>query len=172
MKKTLFFTLLFWFLGFPAQNLSLNELIKVRSMDAYEAADYLQNTGWSPEDVLPETGILQLFYRPSYNYTGSSETILYKYYSPQGNKRLVIYLGESSKYYEYLNNVRQLKLKQIADGRGGNIAVQIFRGATTTFIFKITDYSDDNSNPSKWMIAVYENNDFVNSEFSSLYYDI
>lgn len=164
MKKLLLFVLLASISFGYAQNLSLPQLMSLRTMDLDDAELFLTQKGWSySKGEAPSEekfGVLQFVY----NSTGDfdfGEAFIWKIYSYDGINILKAQIGKQSKYLEYLTAVKNYKPELIFSGTEDDELVKVYRGATTTFKFSTSTaentYGDDKA---VWFLRIYSNEDF------------
>lgn len=112
MKKilTTFFVLFISISAF-SQNLSLSEILSIRSMDIGRAEEYLSNKGWTLYSIEkpagPEYGLI------GFKYSGikfnSNTSRLYIMYLSDRNadKRIAMMTTDKDKYNEYIKQINQ-----------------------------------------------------------------
>ena len=167
MKKLLLFVLLASFSFGYGQNVSLSQLMSLRTMDLDDVEMFLMEKGWNYKDGEEETedglGYINFIYGTNgdFNYAKSFFT---RFYSNYRGDRITLQTSSKDKYLEYLNAVKSFKPTLIYSGNEDAFFTKIYQGATTTFIFRTTT-TDNNlgDTNSAWLLTIMENNDFDNN---------
>ena len=164
MKKLLLFVLLTSFSFGYGQNLSLSQLMSLRTMDLDDAEIYLTQRGWNysnadaPSDG--QFGIIEFVYGSSgdFNY---AESFITKLYSYRGVNKLAVQINKQTKYLEYLSAVKGFKATLIYSGVEDNILVKVYQGATTTFKFSTRKVTNQmNEDKTSWLLTILSNEDY------------
>lgn len=163
MKKLLLFVLLASFSFGYGQNLSLSQLMSLRTMDLDDAETYLTQRGWNYKDSEEETdttlGLVNFVYGTNgdFNY---AESFLRKLFSYSGTNVIAIQIGKQNKYLEYLSAVKSFNPQLIFSGPEDGRLVKTYQGATTTFKFETTTANTYSGNEkASWMLTIYSNDD-------------
>lgn len=164
MKKLLLFVLLTSFSFGYGQNLSLSQLMSLRTMPLDDTETYLTQRGWSYKDGEEETeenlGYINFIYgsNGSFEY---AESFLTKIFSSYRGDRITIQVGTRTKYLEYLNAVKSFNPRLIFSGPEDGNLVKTYQGATTTFKFiTATTNTYTGNDKTNWLLIIYSNEDF------------
>lgn len=163
MKKLLLIVLLSSFSWGFGQNLSLSQLMSIRTMDIEQAEIFLTQKGWRFQNATERTEDtsekVRFIYSPNNNLE-LGEAFLTKYISEFGHDSDAIFLqiSKQSKYIEYLNFVKNLNLNLIFAGPKDDQLVKIYRGATLTFDFAAgTTTNGYGDTKSAWFLYITRN---------------
>ena len=164
MKKLLLFVLLASFSFGYGQNLSLSQLMSLRTMSIDDAEVYLTQRGWSYKDSEEETeevlGSVNFVYGANGDFE-YAESFLGKIFSYYGNDRIIIQIGNQAKYLEYLSAVKKFNPELIYSGPEDGNLVKTYKGATTTFKFVTTTANTYSGNDkSTWLLSIYSNDEY------------
>ena len=164
MKKLLLFVLLTSFSFGYGQNLSLSQLMSLRTMDLDDFEMYLTQKGWdyknSEEETEETLGTITFVYgsQGDFDY---AESFIQKIFSYSGTQRIFIQTHKQSKYLEYLNAVKSFNPQLIYSGPENGRLVKTYQGATTTFKFVTATTSTNIGNDkTSWLLTIYSNDDY------------
>ncbi|HFG0566808.1 hypothetical protein LIT56_11205 [Flavobacterium psychrophilum] len=171
MKKIIFlFIFLLSNLTF-SQNVTLDELINLRSQNLNEIEEKLALKGWSYENGQePEgtkAGKVNFAYKKS-QYDGTAVSFIKYYYSNSSNtRRIDIQISSIDKYNQFLSRVKSLGCKLIDSKITNNDLKKVYQNTKLTFIIVTSAY---NKNYASYWLAIFENNDY-NSTFNKNIYE-
>ena len=166
MKKLLLFVLLTSFSFGYGQNLSLSQLMSLRTMDLDDAETYLTQRGWSYKEGEEETdttlGLVSFVYDTNGDFD-YAQSFLVKMFSNYGTNRITIQIGKQPKYFEYLSAVKIFNPQLIYSGPVDGKLVKTYQGATTTFKFEtVTVKTSFGNDKTSWILRIYSNEDYWN----------
>ena len=169
MKKLLLIVFLIFFSWGFGQNLSLSELISLRSVGLETVEIYLTKKGWdftyAEEEKGEELASINFVYGSQGNFE-HGESFIHRLYSSNGKNRLAIVLGKKTKYLEYLNAVRNFSPNTLFSGQDKGDFMKIYQGANNTFIFRTTTVKNpDGNSSSNWVITIMTNEDFEEESY-------
>lgn len=126
-------------MGAFGQNLTLSEILAVRTMDIAEAEEFLIGKGWDFDGAKNEGffSVLSFAYKMN-SYDGSAESFMdYSYYDAQFS--IISFLTKNeNKYMEYLSQIKKRGAKLIAsyiDDEGA--LIKEYQDSTLTYTIKI-----------------------------------
>lgn len=162
--NTLFIMLLISIYGF-SQNLSISQLLEVKSKNLGEAEEYLTLKGWefmsAEEPTIAYLGTVTFSYNKD-NMSDRAQSFLLYYYSDYSTTtRVSIQVSKKEKYNEYLNSIKSFGCKMISSKvKNGNL-IKVYQGKTTTFI--ITATTSENffgEATASWIFILIDNLDY------------
>ena len=161
MKKLLLFVLLASFSFGYGQNLSLSQLMSIRTMSLDNMETLLNQKDWKfteAEDYNEESPGLVSFIYSSTNSLEYGEAFLSRFTFANGDDTIWLQISKQSKYLEYLNAVKSFNPTLIFSGTRNGSLVKIYQGATTTFEFE-TSTTKDRFGEEKvsWFLTIYRN---------------
>jgi hypothetical protein len=126
--------------GAYSQNLTVDNLLKLRKSEIGYVEEFLTSKGWSftraEEPTDDNMGTATFAYNKN-NYNDNAECFLTFLYSHSiERKRVGIQIINSQVYNSYLSEIKRLGCKLIDSKVEDNAIIKVYRGQTTTF--KIT----------------------------------
>lgn len=157
MKKILLIVLLTSFSWGFGQNLSLSQLMSLRTMDLDDMEIFLTQKGWHFKGATEATETRSSFINFIYS-TNNNLQYGEAFLSLIGGDTIWLQISKKSKYLEYYNAVKSFKPTLIDSVSQDGYLVKKYQGATTTFEFETGTSKDEwgNSGPS-WYLTIYEN---------------
>lgn len=161
MKKILLIVLLTSFSWGFGQNLSLSQLMSLRTMELDDAETFLTTRGWNYNVGEEETDGKLAAVNFIYSNDGSlqyGEAFLSLMFSSYGTEKIFLQISKQSKYLEYLNAVKSFKPTLVYTGTKDGDLIKIYQGATTTFKFVTSTGSNRyGEQKSLWFLSIYSN---------------
>ena len=165
MNKFLLVIVLLNSLEVLAQNISIDDIIKLRKNDIGFVEEFLTERGWSfleaSEPTIETMGSATFAYKKD-NYSDAAQSFLTFIYSGYSDtRRIGVQINKSDIYNTYLARVKSFGCKLIDSKiEEGNI-IKIYRGQTTTFKITTTTVKGDfDSKRSTYYILLYDNLDY------------
>lgn len=168
MKKIISLALCLVFQYSFSQNLTLNEVLSLKTMSITQAEEFLTSKNWNYIGIKKKTSGEFEFdsFRFSYNqniYTGNAESFI-GLLNIAGINLINFQVNNKYKHQEYLNKIKSYGCKLVDSGiEDGNI-YKVYQGKTTTFFIDIIS----NQKGSGSAITSY-NYDIVPNEFYEAY---
>ena len=161
MKKLLLFVLLASFCFGYGQNLSLSQLISLRTMSLDNMENLLNQKGWkfseAEEQTAESSGLLSFIYS-STNSIQYGESFLSRFTFANGEDTIWLQISKQNKYLEYLNAVKNFNPTLTFSGIRNGSLVKIYEGATTTFEFETATTKDRfGEEKVSWFLTIYRN---------------
>lgn len=160
MKKILLSVMLSSFSWGFGQNLSLSQLISLRTMDLDNMETMLTQKGWKfrkAEQRENSSGIVSFIYS-STNSLQYGEAFLSRFTFENSEDTIWLQISKQAKYLEYLNAVKSFNPTLTFSGTRDSSLVKIYQGATTTFEFEISTTKDNYGQEApSWFLTIYKN---------------
>jgi hypothetical protein len=148
-----------------SQNISLDEVVKLRKNDIGHVEEYLTAKDWSfleaSEPTFETMGSATFTYKKD-NYSDAAQSFLTFIYSGYSEtRRIGIQINKADVYNTYLARIKALGCKLIDSKiEEGNI-IKIYRGQTTTFkITTATVTGDFDAKKTTYYILLFDNEDY------------
>ncbi|MFW2135001.1 hypothetical protein ACK2M7_01730 [Chryseobacterium sp. TY4] len=160
MKKLLLLILLSLYCWGYGQNLSLSQLISLRTMDLDNMETMLNQKGWkfiNAEQGENSSGTVSFIYS-STNSLQYGEAFLSRFTFENSEDTIWLQISKQAKYLEYLNAVKSFNPTLTFSGARDNSLVKIYQGATTTFEFATSTTIDKYGQEApSWFLTIYKN---------------
>ncbi|KZE77524.1 hypothetical protein AV926_14225 [Myroides marinus] len=150
-----------------SQNLTLSELIALKSIEPIGLEEFLSKKKWefigaeSPDYDHGELGVIQFALEKDI-YSNKAKAFIRYYYSDVNIiKRISIQFHTKVKYLEYLDAVKKFNPSLHDSTISGNSITKVYRGKTTTFEFEISKNSDSFGSVSEiFNLMIVSNEDY------------
>jgi len=149
-----------------AQNLSLDEILKLRKNDIGYVEEYLTNKGWNfleaKEPSEEEMGSATFTYKKS-DFDNTAQSFLYFMYSGHSErKRIGIQVNKVDVYNTYISRIKSFGCTLTDSKVVGSDIVKIYVGETTTFKITTTTVTNDfNSKKTIYHFLICDNIDYL-----------
>ncbi len=159
MKKISLFVVCLSNFILSAQNLTLNQLLEIRSKNLGYAEEFLVNNNWdlmnASEADENDVTIVSFVFNKNYYPIKESSLIGLIYNSDVNDNALSLQIVDKTKYIEYINTIKKLGceliLNEVEDGK----IIKVYKGATTTFEIRSSRGSDSIS--TIWTMTITTN---------------
>lgn len=148
-----------------SQNITLNELIQLRTKDPVDLEEFLSKKQWvfigstSPDYDSDKLGIIDFAFEKN-SFSDKAKAFLSYYYSDVSDtKRVNLQFHNKNKYLEYLESVKKFNPSLHDSTISGNSITKVYRGKTTTFEFGIARNSSSYDNVVEIYTLFITNND-------------
>jgi hypothetical protein len=166
MKKnlTLFLTLIGTICY--SQNITLDDVLKLRKNDIGYVEEYLTGKGWTfleaKEPTDEDMGTATFAYKKS-EFDDTAQSFLYFMYSGfSERRRLALQINRVETYNAYLSRVKSLGCNLVESKISDGDIVKIYRGQTTTIqITTSTVKNDFDSKKTVYNFFICENEDYI-----------
>ncbi len=166
MKTNIAILLLFFCLTSYSQNLTLDELIRLRKKDIAGVEEFLTAKNWSflsSEEPKSDTLGSATFAYGKNDYDDKAQSFIIYYYSDNSwFKRIFIQVVSKEKYNFFLARIKSLGCKLIDSSISDGRIKKVYQGATTTFIINISSKKEEifEVTKSSYHINIIENYDY------------
>jgi hypothetical protein len=150
-----------------SQNLTLSELIALRSKEPIDLEEYLSKKKWefigakSPDYENGKLGNIQFALDKDIYSDKASSFIWYFYSDVSDTKRFSIQFHSKTKYLEYLEAVKKFNPSLHDSLISGSSITKVYRGKTTTFEFEISKNKDSFGSVSEiYNLTITSNEDY------------
>jgi hypothetical protein len=138
--------LLFACMSCYAQNLTVDEMLRIKTEDIAGIEEYLSGKGWillSSEEETPDApGRVNFAYNKGKD-NDSAESFLKCLYSKEtGMKVLNLQLHSQEKYNNYLTAIKAVGNNLVYSKIGTDKVTKVYQSATTTFLIKVKTKKD------------------------------
>jgi hypothetical protein len=165
MKKILIIILTFTTSTLFSQNISLEEVITLRTKNLAVVEEYLTAKGWDLINTEVEgessLGSMDFAYNKS-NYNDKAEAfVTYLYSEKIGRKRISIQMSKKEKYTLFLNQVKSKGVSLIKSKIEDDLIKKVYQNKSLTFIVTTSTQVDDfSSTKTTYSFLVITNSDF------------
>jgi len=147
-----------------SQNLSIDELIKLRKNDIGYVEEYLTGKGWSfleaSEPSSETLGSATFAYKKN-NYDETAQSFINFLYSDFGRRRIGIQVNKVESYNAYVTRIKALGCKLVDSKIKDGEIIKIYMGPTTTFkISTSTVKNDFDSRKTIYYVFIIDNDDY------------
>lgn len=167
MKKLLLLFVVLLSNSVMSQNLTLNELLSLRSKDPVGLEEYLSKKKWefigakSPDYDNNKLGHIQFALEKDIYSEKAKSFIKYLYSDVTDTKRISIQFHSKTKYLEYLEAVKKFNPSLHDSLISGSSITKVYRGKTTTFEFEISKNEESFGSVSEiYNLMILNNEDY------------
>lgn len=172
MKKVLIIALLFSVSYGFAQNLSLNELISLRTMNLDDVEVLLNEKGWEyTKNWIPKEDLNATLEFTNKVATSNFESPAYihRYFSSDYDQ-ISLFIFSQSKYLEYVKAIKASKAKLIYSKNIDGLFFKVYQSANTTFILRTyTALNLNKESKPAWKFSVWSTATFEKSPLNKLF---
>ena len=149
-----------------SQNVTLDELMKLRKKDLATIEEQLTLKGWSymsgEEAGLEALGKATFAYNKG-SYDDKAESFIHYYYSADLTvNRISIQIVRKDKYNTFLARIKALGCKLIDSNITSGSIKKVYQGATLTFMISVSTSTDDfDATSTIYHLSILENHDYV-----------
>ena len=149
-----------------SQNLTVDELLKLRQSEIGYVEEYLTSKGWSfleaKEPTDERMGNATFTYKKN-DYDDTAQSFLNFLYSSYSlRKRITIQVNKVEAYNSYISRIKSLGCKLVNSKIKEGDIVKIYRGPSTTFqITTSTVTNDFNSRKTVYHFLICDNDDYI-----------
>ena len=157
---------LIYFGSVNAQNITLDNLINLRSKNLAEVEEYLSMKNWSFLKTTNETTLKNVIFTYNKNdYSDYAQSfITYMYSDYDDPSRIYMQLSNKDIYNEYISRLKSFNCKLVESSAVEGNVVKVYQGKTTTFVVTIMMSDDDNQTKNNlYTFHIMGNSDFTDN---------
>lgn len=149
-----------------SQNLTIDELLKLRKNEIGYVEEYLTGKNWSfleaNEPSEENMGSATFAYKKN-NYDETAQSFLHFFYSGSSDrKRIGIQVNKVESYNTYVARVKSLGCKLVDSKIKDGEIIKIYMGPTTTFKISTTTVKNDfDSRKTVYYLFIIDNDDYL-----------
>ena len=149
-----------------AQNITLDNLVNLRSKNLAEVEEYLSMKNWSFLKTTNETTLKNVIFTYNKNdYSDYAQSfITYMYSDYDDPSRIYMQLNNKDIYNEYISRLKSFNCKLVESSAVDGNVVKVYQGKTTTFVVTIMMSDDDNQTKNNlYTFYIMGNSDFTDN---------